>query len=289
MPTVQTNDIETYYERRGDGPVIVFVHGAHVDHAQWEPQLVALSDEYTTIAYDVRGHGRTGGSAVEHYSVELFADDLDALVTALDLEKPVVCGFSTGGAIAQVYATTYPEKLSGLVLSDTFTPGDWHLPERIQWLMLRATIPSARLVRFERVEKAMVWLIKLLRGEEATRDYEKIVQLRADMPTMATEEFVKVTRALLRFPRAKFDLSTVSVPTLVVYGEHEPGWMKRHAAKMAAKLQNARVEEVPGGGHASTLAEPERYADVLRTFLVPHVFEEGTAGSGDPGDVAPSA
>jgi pimeloyl-ACP methyl ester carboxylesterase len=63
MPTVRTNDIETYYERRGEGPPVVFVHGAIVDHSQWDPQLDALSGDYTTVAYDVRGHGRTGGHA----------------------------------------------------------------------------------------------------------------------------------------------------------------------------------------------------------------------------------
>lgn len=75
MPTVRSNDIETYYEQRGDGPPIVFVHGAIVDHSQWEPQLEGLSDEYTTIGYDVRGHGRTGGSVDDPYSIDLFDDE----------------------------------------------------------------------------------------------------------------------------------------------------------------------------------------------------------------------
>ena len=64
------------------------------------------------------------------YSVELFAEDLHALVDALGLDRPVICGLSLGGAIAQVYATRYPDRLSGLVLAATFAPGyvdyrDW--------------------------------------------------------------------------------------------------------------------------------------------------------------------
>lgn len=130
MPTVRTNDIETYYERRGSGPPIVFVHGTILDHAQWDPQVEALSDAFTTVAYDVRGHGRTGGSARESYSVELFASDLDALITALDLEAPVLCWLSTGGCIAQVYAAAHADELAGVVLADTLTPelftrGEW--------------------------------------------------------------------------------------------------------------------------------------------------------------------
>jgi pimeloyl-ACP methyl ester carboxylesterase len=134
MPKVRTDDIETYYERRGSGPVIVFVHGAIVDHSQWTPQLEALSNENTTIAYDVRGHGRTGGSETDSYSIDLFAEDLEAFTTALDLDKPVLCGLSMGGCIAQAYAARYPERIGGLVLADTFTPEllDWR--ERLQFL-----------------------------------------------------------------------------------------------------------------------------------------------------------
>ncbi|MCL7418798.1 MAG: alpha/beta hydrolase [Halalkalicoccus sp.] len=100
-----------------------------------------MSDDYTTVAYDVREHGRTGGSARTAYSIGSFADDLDALVTALDLDRPVLCGLSMGGCIAQVYAATYPDRLAGLVLADTFTPD---LLTRSEWvqrsLLLRATL-----------------------------------------------------------------------------------------------------------------------------------------------------
>lgn len=59
MPTVQMDDIETYYEVSGDGPPIVFIHGALSDHIAAAQQLEAFSDTYTAIAYDLRGHGDT--------------------------------------------------------------------------------------------------------------------------------------------------------------------------------------------------------------------------------------
>jgi hypothetical protein len=90
VPTIQTNDVETYYERRGEGPPIVFVHGAWVDHRLWTPQVEALGDDYEVIAYDVRGHGKTGGSEGRRYTIERFAADLKALVDALDLDRPTI-------------------------------------------------------------------------------------------------------------------------------------------------------------------------------------------------------
>lgn len=83
------------------------------------------------------------------YSVELFAEDLHALVDALGLDRPVICGLSLGGAIAQVYATRYPDRLSGLVLAATFAPGYVDYRDWIQRsLMLDAAVPVARLLGY---------------------------------------------------------------------------------------------------------------------------------------------
>lgn len=157
MPTVRTNGVDTYYERRGSGPSVVFVHAAVLDHAQWDPQVEALAADYETVVYDVRGHGRTGGSDVSRYSVDLFAADLAALLEELDLEWPVVCGLSTGGCLAQVLAARHPDRLTGLVLASTFTPPYLSRAERVQRsLLLRAAVPPVRLLGYERVERGMV-------------------------------------------------------------------------------------------------------------------------------------
>lgn len=235
MPTVQTNDIETYYEQRGNGPPIVFVHAAIVDHSNWSPQLEALSNEYTTIAYDIRGHGRTGGSANDVYSVELFANDLAALINALHLENPVIIGNSTGGCIAQVYAARYPEKISGLVLADTYTSDvqDWR--DRVQFAALKSTIPPARLVGYERVEKVKNWIHERF-DKGASGDYENIVRLRKNAPRMESDEFAKVIRAMATFPEMEVDLSAITVATLVLYGENDIGFVRRHVLKMTTEI-----------------------------------------------------
>ncbi|WP_224335358.1 alpha/beta fold hydrolase [Haloprofundus halobius] len=281
MPTVRTNDIETYYERRGSGPALVFVHGAILDHSQWTLQMDALSDKYTTYAYDVRGHGRTGGSNRERYSIELFADDLDAFLTALAIERPILCGLSMGGCIAQVYAAGHPDRIAGLVLADTFTP---ELLSRSEWLqrsvMLRATVPPVRLLGYERVEKAMVWLQERLSGESVSGDYSNVERLREAGPKMATEEFAKVIRAVAGFHETTLDLSAITTPTLVLYGEHEPPFLRRHVPKLQSELPDATVREVPGAGHASNLDDPEFFTGAMREFLTASVFEStGAVGN----------
>lgn len=287
MPTVRTNDVDTYYERRGTGPPVVFVHAAIMDHSQWAPQMADLSDEYTTIAYDVRGHGRTGGSAKDAYSVELFAEDLDALLTALDVERPVLCGHSMGGCVAQVYAARHPHQVSGLVLTDTFTPDLHSWQDKLPMALLGATVLPVRLIGYERVQKAKAWIHERF-SEGASGDYEKVERLQADAPGMETGEFAKVVRSLTAFPATEVDLSRISVPTLVLYGENAPTFLRRQARKLAAGIPNASIRAVPGGGHASNLDNPEFFTTALWELLAQALPRDAPDRAGETGETAKS-
>lgn len=90
MPTVATNGVDTFYERTGAGPPIVFLHGGGIDHRVWAELTRPLTDRVTVIVYDLRGHGWTGGSEHERYTIELYAEDLAALIDALELNAPII-------------------------------------------------------------------------------------------------------------------------------------------------------------------------------------------------------
>ncbi|MFB6074611.1 MAG: alpha/beta fold hydrolase [Haloarculaceae archaeon] len=267
MPTVRTNDVDTYYERSGEGPPVVFVHGAIVDHGQWDPQVERLAGEYTVVTYDLRGHGRTGPSDRSAYSIELFAEDLAALVDALGLERPVVVGHSMGGCVALAYAVAHPDGLSGLVLADSFGPRPLDWRERLQRSSLRATIPLVRLFGYERVERWQVWLQERLQGEGVSGDYERVEALRATGPLMTSEEFAKVIRALVAFARSGLDPAAVAVPTLVLHGENDAGFVRRQAAHLGATIPDATVQSVPDAGHAANLDNPDAFTTDLGAFL----------------------
>ena len=138
--------------------------------------------------------------------------------------------------------------------------------------MLNALIPPVRLVGLERVEKANVWLTeRFFRG--AGGDYEKVEQLREDGPRVTTDEFAKVVRSMARFHERSVDLSAIEVPTLVVYGENDLPFARRHAAAIATQVADVEVAEIADAGHASNLDDPGAFSDLLRSLL----FRVGTA------------
>ena len=273
MPTVRTDDVETYYVDRGEGPPVVFVHGMIMSTTMWEPQMAALDDAFRTVAYDVRGHGHTGGSGRSAYSIELFADDLHALFEALDLDRAVVCGLSMGGTIAQAFAAAHPEKVAGLVLADTCPSGPLPLTGRLALANVRFLARLDRLVGYETLNRWQLqvghWLLPGVSGDRVT-----IQRLVEEAPTIPHDEFVKIADATAAFPAADLDLSVVTAPTLVLHGEHLPMANAEVTGRLVGQLSNAdvAVRVVPGSGHASNLDNPEFFTAALREFLIERVY-----------------
>ena len=245
----------------------MFVHGAIMDHRMWAPQFDALADKYTVVTYDVRGHGRTNGSYRERYSIDLFADDLALLVEGLGLDRPVVCGASMGGAVAQSSAVRYPEGLSGLVLADTFTPAVLHWRDRVQMASLTGAIWPVKIFGIRRVQALMTWAQERFVDPGSRGDYETIARLQAEAPAIPPSEFAKVVRATAGFVRADLALESIAVPTLVCYGEHTVGTVRRHVSAFESRIPDVEVREVPGGGHACNLDNPAFVSDVLAAFV----------------------
>jgi pimeloyl-ACP methyl ester carboxylesterase len=262
MPTVQTGDIETHFEVRGTGPPIVFVHGALADHSAAARQLAAFGDTHTAIAYDLRGHGETTNPRHEPYTIDQLAADLHAFVTETGLERPVLVGVSMGGMLAQVYASRYPNRLGALVLADTFSPAFLSWRDRIERsVLVRATAGLVRLVGYNRAKGVILWV-----GRKLERD--RTTSLRPDaFPNMETADAVNALGAVARFHATDVDLSAITVPTLVLYGEHEPGVMRRHVPVLSGRIPDSTVREVPDAGHASPWDNPEFFEDAIRSFL----------------------
>lgn len=263
MPTIRTGDIETHYEDRGHGRAVVLVHAAVLDHASWRPQIADLGKDHRVVAYDLRGHGRTGGSDHRAYTVDMLAEDLSRLLRGLSLERPVVCGLSLGGMVALTFASRHPDALSGLILAGTPTPPLLSFSERFQRAMMpRAMIPVARLVGYERLKKTLVRTQERVHGKDALGTFNA-----DDLPPMPTGEFAKAVRCFASFHRTSVDLAAIRVPTLVLYGENEPSFIPRHAHRLREGVPGATLAVIPGAGHASNLDQPAAFNDAVRTFV----------------------
>jgi pimeloyl-ACP methyl ester carboxylesterase len=116
---------------KGNGVPVVLIHSFAGSAAHWSGELARLRRERRAVAIDLRGHGQSDAPASNDYAVELLASDIEAAVTALELEPFVLVGHSMGGSAAIAYAGAHPEHVAGLMLIGTPGKSDPAIAEQI--------------------------------------------------------------------------------------------------------------------------------------------------------------
>lgn len=129
MKVLTTNGLEIAYQRVGNGPPLVFVHGAGLDSRLWQPQLAALADQFTVVAWDEPGAGHASNVPAD-FGLADYASCLAALIDALDLGPAHVAGLSWGGTVAQELYRHRPELVATLILIDTYAGWKGSLPAK---------------------------------------------------------------------------------------------------------------------------------------------------------------
>lgn len=119
MAYVKVEDIDLYYEDKGSGLPIIFLHPPGMGHVVFYEQE-KLAEHFRIIVFDMRGHGKSGLGSKD-FSISLLAKDLHLLMRALEIEKAVLVGYSSGGSVAQEFCIEHQEKVAGLILCGGFS------------------------------------------------------------------------------------------------------------------------------------------------------------------------
>lgn len=269
MPKRKANGLPHYYEKVGEGKSLVFIHGAFADSQIWEPQWHYFSSQYNLVRYDLRGHGKTGGSQLDQYSMDTFADDLESLLDSLKIFSPIICGLSWGGSIAQVFAVRNPKRVSALVLAGSNVSIRLTLIDKLlcdvlfpKWVMSMTTrISSVKsFVRFSlflaRLTQGKHWLSQ----NQATQKY-----LENCMLTINSNEYLKIWEAIYGFNL--LPLENITCPTLVLNGEYESKNTVQHTKEIRRRVPQSIAKVVPGVSHAMNIDNPDVFNRYLEEFL----------------------
>lgn len=272
MSTVETNGVETYYEEYGDGQPIVFLHGAISDHSFWAEQTRNLSDDFRVIVYDLRGHGKSDWPESGTASFDAFVEDLADLIEVLNLNQPLICGLSLGGMIGYRFASEYPDKLSGLVTLGARSPNTFSFDEKIVTQYFPKVMQ--RLSRFEwlasKVGAGFEWIFTKIYGEDSQIDREKAERIRenhsCEFEPLSDDEQEKLHQSLEIYYQLPLDFEAIAVPTLVMFGEHEP-WADQHWEYLRDRIPDVAYAEIPDASHNSHVDNPEFIQNSIREFV----------------------
>ena len=263
MATAKANGIEIFYEVTGNGPPLTMIMGLGCSSRQWQWMVPLLAESFRVITFDNRGVGRTEKPDME-YTTDLFADDIAALLNALNIDRTHIFGTSVGGMIAQKFALNYPEVVDRLVLGCTM-PNFFHLPP--------ATEDSERLQETQIVppEESVDIMMRLFLSEKFfTESTELTAQLKE---VMLTEKLEQGEEAFLLQLGAAMSHDTleqvknITAPTLVITGDLDPMAPVENARFLAKQIPDSTLVEIPGVRHAFWVERFEESCDIIIKFL----------------------
>lgn len=221
------------------------------------------------MRYDLRGSGQTGPSSLAHYTLATFADDLAALLDALAVESPILCGLSMGGVIAQAFAVRYPARPKALILASAPVSASLTMSEKLLRYVLMPgwiALPAIRRIGVQRFTRFSLWQVRRLWGQQWLGGRQDIQQyVEQCMLQIESNEFLKLWEAIYNFDL--LPLEQITCPTLVLNGEHESKGALRHTAEILRRIPHARAEVVSGGSHAMNLENPEGFNRLAEEYL----------------------
>src|SRR3970040_107408 len=113
---IEVNGVSLWHRISGDGEPVVQIHGAGFGHFNFDPATPELSKVFRVIDFDMRGYGQSD-KPLQHYDMEVWADDVAGLLDVLGIERAHIHGTSMGGMISIVFAGKYPERTTSVVIN----------------------------------------------------------------------------------------------------------------------------------------------------------------------------
>jgi pimeloyl-ACP methyl ester carboxylesterase len=261
VEVTRAGGVEVVYQRIGEGPPLVFVHGAGDDGRIWKPQLVALADEFTVVAWDEPGAGRSSDLPPE-FALADYARCLAAVVGDVGLGPAHIAGLSWGGTVAQELYRRHPGLVATLILIDTYA--GWRGS-------LSAEEVSARVHRAREMLAAPPDGLDLLfPGLFAGDPPAKFVSLLEEIAADVRPESLARQLSIMAATDQRDLLPQIVVPTLLIWGELDERSPVSIAHAFEQAIPGAELVLIPGAGHLSNLEKPEMINDAIRKFCRAH-------------------
>ena len=258
---LRRGDADIYYEVSGAGPALVFAHGLGGNHLSWWQQVPHFAERHTCIVFSHRGFppsGRVPGVRAP----DAYADDLAALLDALDVSEATLVGQSMGGWTCLEYALRSPERVRALVMASTSGTLDFN---RLGDAGIRDWLRGAPAALAELAARG----IHPASGERMAREQPALAQLYWQIAEMAPAAFREQVRERILQLRNRPPTLLAQLPMPVLFITGDEDWVFPPAAgpAFAALAPKGRAVRVPGAGHSVYFERAAQFNQLLETVL----------------------
>jgi pimeloyl-ACP methyl ester carboxylesterase len=265
MPTVRANGIQIHYEEQGEGEPLVLIPYLAADNACYAFQVADYAKEFRCISLDPRGAGETDKPDTP-YSMELFADDVAALMAGIGLERAHVMGVSLGAATAMWLAAKYPGRVTSLSLHSA-----WHKTDPF----LRTVVEGWRVMAqgYGDVQEMVItgilpWCLPPGLYAEQPDYVDSLAAFVRSRPKQPLEAFMRQSAAVQAHD-AEAQLTRISAPTLVTFGRWDLVCSTRFEPALQT-IPDVEVHVFEDCAHAAIYSNVPAFNERTLAFLRAH-------------------
>ena len=258
MEVARAHGLQIAYQRAGHGPPLVLVHGAGVDGRMWQPQLAALADEFTVVAWDEPGAGRSD-DLHEDFALADYAHCLAAVIDVLGLGRVHLVGLSWGGTVVQELYGHHPDLVATLILAGSYA--GWKGSLSAEEVDARVEGVRTMLDAGERYDPP---------GLFAAAPPREFASLLEDMTSAARSASLWAQLSMMAKTDQRDLLPRIAVPTLLIWGEQDARSPLSVARQFANAIPKAELKVIPEAGHISNLEQPDPFNEAVRDFCSRH-------------------
>jgi 3-oxoadipate enol-lactonase len=258
---IQIRNLSMAIDDCGSGTPMLLIHGFPLNRQMWQPQLQPLADAgYRVIAPDLRGFGASEATDTG-YSMDGFADDMVALMDALDIERAVVCGMSMGGYVLMNMLERYPQRVTAACFIATRSTTDDETGRA------RRTAMAADAERLG-ANPIIKMFAELLFAPETSQHSPELI---ARATVWMRETNPRALAGALIGMRDRKDytplLPNFKLPSLVIAGAEDRAAPLEAAQLIAEGLPDAELKVIEHAGHMLNMEQPEQFNALLIQFL----------------------
>ncbi len=257
---IQANNTEIAYRDRGEGKAIIFLHAFPLSQIMWDDQIDQLSTSHRVITFDWRGFGdsRLGDGIA---SLDLFADDLAALMDGLSIQKATICGLSMGGYAALAFFRRHGHRIEKLILADTRATTDTEEGRR-------GRFETAEAVRLHGVEVIIETMLPRLVGETSLKNRHDVCdKVRSMIKSADPETVAQALIAMAGRSDSSELLAEIKIPTLIIVGSEDKLTPPVEAEFIRQGIPNSQMCIINGAGHLPNMESPADFNLAIANFL----------------------
>ena len=247
------------YQVTGQGFPLVFIHAGGLDQQMWEQQVKTFSKKYKVITYDIRGHGKSQNTKDQLLEIE----DLKAVLAKEGITQFHLVGLSFGAIIALDYALNKPGQVQKLILASPSLVGFQEKNAEFLGIMTKY-VAAIQAGKTTEVVDYLVQLNALGTKAELPAELEGYVR-------NSVSQYVRQGNHL-RIPKLKTldplsQVQSLSLPSLVIYGEQDFAFIKENAKALDGKLPKSQLLSIPDAAHLINMEQAALFNEKVLAFL----------------------